>query len=138
VLVTGRLSYVTLGVTDLPASTRFYTHCLGFEPLASSTDDVTFLDAGGVRLALYPREALAGAGSVTMPATAASPPICLSCNVDSAGAVERLLTRVDADDAAAVTRTAGPAPWGGVHGWFTDPEGFLWEVAWNPADGQAR
>lgn len=136
--MTGRLSYVTLGVTDLPASTHFYTHCLGFELLAASTDDVTFLDAGGVRLALYPLEALADAGSVTMPVTAASPPICLSYNVDSAGAVEELLTRVDDDDDATVTRGAGPAPWGGVHGWFTDPEGVLWEVVWNPGHGRTQ
>lgn len=142
-----RLSFVTLGVTDLARSTRFYADALGFA-VKQARPDVTFFEMGSVQLALYPRALLAGDAGIEFPSAGAAPthsgapgdamsPVtmfALACNVPSAAVVDALL------DAAArgggrITRPAHRTEWGGYAGYFADPDGFLWEVAWAPGAG---
>lgn len=124
-----RLSFVTLGVTDLERATRFYEQGLGLARL-KSPPTVSFFELGKTWLALYPRHLLAADAGV--PATGSGfPGFALAHNVRSPAVADRLL-----EDAAAaggrIVKPAGPTEWGGYAGYFADPDGFLWEVAWNP------
>jgi len=124
-----RISFVTLGVRDLERSTRFYEAGLGL-PRLTSPPTVTFFDLGKTWLALYPRHLLAADAGVPDDGTG-FPGITLAHNVRSAPEADRLLQ----DVAAAGGRIVKPvqrADWGGCSGYFADPDGFLWEVAWNP------
>lgn len=124
-----RLTVVTLGVTDLPRSRRFY-EALGFRASRTSNEHVVFLDAGGVVLGLYPRALLAEDA-------------CLPESGSGFGGVtlaRNVSTRAEVDAALALAKTAGgailkPAQevfWGGYSGYFSDPDGHPWEVAHNP------
>lgn len=124
-----RISFVTLGVADLERSTRFYADGLGL-PQLKSPPGVSFFELGRTWLALYPRDLLAAdAGVVSAGSGFAG--FALAHNVRSAAEADRLL-----EDAARaggqVTRSGRPTSWGGYAGYFADPDGFLWEVAWNP------
>jgi catechol 2,3-dioxygenase-like lactoylglutathione lyase family enzyme len=124
-----RISFVTLGVADLERSTRFYADGLGL-PQLKSPPGVSFFELGMTWLALYPRDLLAADADVA-PAGSGFSGFALAHNVRSAAETDRLLE--DAARAGArVTRSARPTSWGGYAGYFADPDGFLWEVAWNP------
>jgi catechol 2,3-dioxygenase-like lactoylglutathione lyase family enzyme len=124
-----RISFVTLGVSDLARATRFYAEGLRL-PRLKSPPSVSFFELGMTWLALYPRDLLAAAAGV--PATGSGfPGFALAHNVRSVEEADRLLEEV----AAAGGRILKPArrtDWGGYAGYFADPDGFLWEVAWNP------
>lgn len=125
-----RLSYVTLGVDNVRRATAFYVNVLGLELLPSSSDAVSFFDVGGLRLALYGRADLAAAGGVCDNGVATSS-IALSHNVDSPDQVGALLHHIQQQSGVfggRVTRAAHRTSWGSYAGWFTDPDGFLWEV----------
>lgn len=128
--VPARLSLVTLGVADVPAATRFYT-ALGWTPASSSVPGVvTFFPTAGGQLALWSRHALsADAGA---PATAATSAVALAMNCDSADQVDDVLARwVDAG--GTVVRAAARATdYDGYSGYAADPDGHLWEIAYNP------
>jgi catechol 2,3-dioxygenase-like lactoylglutathione lyase family enzyme len=124
-----RLSFVTLGVSDLQRATRFYEEVLGL-PRISTPPEVTFFELGKTWLALYPRELLAA--DVGVPAAGSGfPGFTLAHNVRSAGEVDWLLKEV-ADAGGRIVKPGTRADWGGYTGYFADPDGFLWEVAWNP------
>jgi uncharacterized protein len=125
-----RISFLTLGVEDLDRSTQFYAAGLGFARLKSPAS-VSFFDLGPSRLALYPRQLLAADAGVS-PEGSGFSGIALAYNVASRSDVDRLLQRAGAAGGR-VTKPAAAADWGAYRGYFADPDGFLWEVAWNPA-----
>jgi catechol 2,3-dioxygenase-like lactoylglutathione lyase family enzyme len=126
------MSMLTLGVRDLSLARRFYVDGLGWTPAFEVEDDVSFIKVGpGLLLGLWSRDALsAEAGGLY---TGDEPaPISLAHMVPDAESVTRVL-----DDAvAAGARLIAPATkreWGGVTGYFADPDGYRWEVACNPS-----
>jgi uncharacterized protein len=124
-----RISFVTLGVRDLARATRFYADSLRL-PRLKSPSNASFFELGTTWLALYPRELLAADAGV--PATGSGfPGFTLAHNVRSSADVDRLLQEVAAAGGQ-IVKPAGTAEWGGYTGYFADPDGFLWEVAWNP------
>jgi catechol 2,3-dioxygenase-like lactoylglutathione lyase family enzyme len=124
-----RLSFVTLGVSDLARATRFYSEGLGLTPL-KSPPTVSFFELGKTWLALYPRDLLAADAGV--PASGSGfPGFALAHNVRSEVEVDRLLQDVEAAGGR-IVKPGRATDWGGYAGYFADPEGFLWEVAWNP------
>jgi catechol 2,3-dioxygenase-like lactoylglutathione lyase family enzyme len=124
-----RLSLVTLGVADLARATRFYEQVLGL-PRLPSPPTVAFFELGRTWLSLYPREHLAA--DVGVPAEGSGfPGFSLAHNVGSEAAVDELLRHVAAGGGR-IVKPAQRADWGGYSGYFADPDGFLWEVAWNP------
>jgi hypothetical protein len=127
-----RISFVTLGVTDLDRSIRFYTEVLGLTRKGEH-DDVAFFEMGRTWLALYPRHLLAADAGVgdERPAGGGFAGFTLAHNVAEPEGVDALLAEVAAAGAT-VTKPAQQAEWGGRTGYFEDPDGFLWEVAWNP------
>jgi catechol 2,3-dioxygenase-like lactoylglutathione lyase family enzyme len=124
-----RISFVTLGVTDLARATRFYADGLRL-PRLKSPPTVSFFDLGRTRLALYPRELLAADAGV--PAGGSGfPGFALAHNVRSEAEADRVLEEAVAAGGRLV-KAAERTDWGGYAGYFADPDGFLWEVAWNP------
>jgi len=134
-----RLTLVTLGVADLARARAFYCDRLGWPASAASTDGIVFIDCGGVVLGLYPRDELA-ADARLAPEGQGFSGVALAHNVREREDVDRVL----AEAAAAGARLLKPAEeafWGGYSGYFADPDGHAWEVAWNPfmpldADGR--
>src|SRR5688500_10650474 len=124
-----RISFVTLGVGDLGRATRFYEEVLKLPRLATPPE-VTFFEMGKTWLALYPRELLAADAGVPHQGSGFAG-FTLAHNVRSAEEVDRLLEEVERGGGRVVKR-GGKADWGGYTGYFADPDGFLWEVAWNP------
>jgi catechol 2,3-dioxygenase-like lactoylglutathione lyase family enzyme len=124
-----RLSLITLGVADVARARRFY-EALGFKAGRASNESVTFLDAGGVVLALFGRASLAEDATVTDKPTGFAS-IALAHNARSEADVDKAI----AEAVAAGGKLIKPAQktfWGGYAGYFADPDGHLWEVAHNP------
>lgn len=124
-----RLSFVTLGVSDVVRARSFY-ETLGFKASSASNENVTFFNAGGVVLALFGRQALAEDAHVpdSMPGFSG---VALAHNVQSEEAVEAVLAEAKVAGAT-IAKPAQRAFWGGYAGYFTDLDGHLWEVAHNP------
>ncbi len=132
-----RISLVTLGVDDLDRAVGFYAKGLGL-----NTDGVVgrefehgavaFFDLeGGVRLALWPRSSLSHDSGLPQ-SEPGSVDVCLAHNVPSRAEVDAVM-RQAAAAGARIVKPAGETFWGGYAGYFQDPDGHLWEVAWNPA-----
>jgi uncharacterized protein len=124
-----RVSIVTLGVANLTRSREFYER-LGWRCSSASSNDIVFFQTGGMALALYPRAALAKDAKVA-PEGYAFPGFTLAFNARTREEVDAAL--VEAEKAGAtLLKLAQEAFWGGYSGYFSDSDGFVWEVAWNP------
>ena len=124
-----RISIITLGVSDLARSVQFYRDGLGL-PLREGSEGIAFFETKGTWLALYPREALAADAAVPADGTG-FPGFTLAHNVRSREEVDTLLEEARSAGAN-VIKPAQDTSWGGYSGYFADPDGYLWEVAWNP------
>lgn len=124
-----RISMITLGVRDLAASIAFYERGLGL-PRMESPPEVAFFTLDGSWLGLYGREALAADAAV--PAEGGGfAGVALAHNVSSEAEVDALLAQAVAAGARLV-KPGQKVSWGGYSGYFADPDGHLWEVAYNP------
>jgi catechol 2,3-dioxygenase-like lactoylglutathione lyase family enzyme len=127
----GKISLITLGVRDLPRSRAFYRDGLGLpEHGDNSSDDVVFFALEGTWLALFPRDKLAEDAGIPEAGEGFSG-ITLAHNAPSEEAVDRVFATALAAGARAVKRPQDVF-WGGYAGYFADPDGHLWEVAFNP------
>jgi uncharacterized glyoxalase superfamily protein PhnB len=124
-----RVSIITLGVTDLKRSKEFYAE-LGWRQSMASAECVVFFQAGGMAVALYPRHELAKDAGIASEGQGFNG-ISLAYNARTRGDVDAVLEEAVAAGATLV-KPAQEAFWGGYSGYFGDPDGFLWEVAWNP------
>lgn len=124
-----RLSIVTLGVGDVARARRFY-EALGFQASSASNENIAFFDAGGVAFALFARCALAKDATVEDSSPGFSG-ITLAHNVSSEAEADAVLAEAVAAGGKLV-KPGQKAFWGGYSGYFTDPDGHLWEVAHNP------
>lgn len=124
-----RISFITLGVNDLERATRFYEDVLGLVR-KESAPGVAFFPMGPTMLALFPREDLAADAGVSAEGSGFRG-IALAHNVRSEAAVDELLGTAVAGGARLV-KPGQKTFWGGYAGYFEDPDGFLWEVAFNP------
>jgi len=124
-----RISMVTLGVSDLQGSTNFYHHGLGL-PLLDSPPGVAFFNLNGSWLGLYPKESLAADAGVEAKSFGFSG-FALAHNLGSEEEVDQAMAQA-VFAGAQVTRAAQKTAWGGYSGYFSDPDGYLWELAYNP------
>jgi hypothetical protein len=135
-----RVSLITLGVENLERSREFYER-LGWRRPMPQSEGIVFFQAGGIAVALFPRDDLAKDANVS-PDCSGFQRIALAYNARSRTEVDSVL----ADAVAAGAKLLKPAQeafWGGYSGYFSDLDGFLWEVAWNPSfsiaeDGSIR
>jgi predicted lactoylglutathione lyase len=129
-IVEQRVSIVTLGVADLKRSREFYER-LGWRRSMVRAEGVVFFQAVGMALALYPRTDLAKDANVAVDGQGFSG-MALAYNARSREEVDSVLSEALAAGAK-IPKPAQEAFWGGYSGYFADPDGFLWEVAWNPS-----
>ena len=125
-----RISIVTLGVKDLLTSKRFYVDGLGWKPVYQDKE-IVFFQTGGMVFALFLRDKLAEDLRAD-PATFGHAGMALAYNVRAKSEVNPLMKQA-ATAGATILKPAREASWGGYSGYFADPDGFAWEVAWNPA-----
>jgi uncharacterized protein len=125
-----RISLVTLGVKDLGTAKKFYVDGFGWQPIFENKE-IIFFQTGGMIFALFLRDQLA-ADFQADPATFGRAAMALAHNVRAKSEVNSLMQRAVAAGAT-ILKPAREAPWGGYSGYFADPDGFAWEVAWNPA-----
>ena len=124
-----RISIITLGVADLTRSRTFYER-LGWRRSMVKAEGVVFFQAGGMALALFPRDELAKDANVVVEGQGFSG-ISLAYNTRSRKEADTVLAEAHAAGAT-ILKPAQDAFWGGYSGYFADPDGFTWEVAWNP------
>ena len=124
-----RISMITLGVADLAASTAFYER-LGFEKSPASQESVTFFRLNGTALGLFGRASLAEDAGVEE-AGSGFRAVTLAHNLASEAAVDEAFAHALACGATAVKKPE-KVFWGGYSGYFADPDGHLWELAYNP------
>jgi catechol 2,3-dioxygenase-like lactoylglutathione lyase family enzyme len=132
-----RVTVVTLGVDDLNRAVAFYRDGLG---LATEGIIGTEIEDGAVAffkmnndtmlLALWPRGSLARGANVPL-GPRSSTDFAIGHNLTSKGAVDATM-RQAADAGATITDPARDRAWGGYSGCFTDPDGHIWEIVWNP------
>jgi catechol 2,3-dioxygenase-like lactoylglutathione lyase family enzyme len=123
-----RISVITLGVTDMARARAFYER-LGWRASSQSQPGVTFFQVGGLVLSLYGREALAEDAQV--PLGSGFGGVTLAYNVRSKAEVAATLAEAERAGGR-ILKPAQDVFWGGHSGYFADPEGHAWEVAWNP------
>ncbi len=129
-----RISLITLGVADLERARRFYVDGLGLPMRPESQASVVFIELNGLWLSLYSRAALAEDAQLSDAGNGEQGKfsgITLAHNVRSKAEVDALLQHV-AQIGGKIVKPAQDAFWGGYSGYFSDPDGHLWEVAWNP------
>lgn len=127
-----RMSIITLGVADLELSTAFYRSVFSTPPV-TRYQGVTFIPLPGVWLSLYPLNKLAEdlGEAVTLPAAGTFRGFSLAYNARSRDEIVAIFCRV-AEAGAHIAKPPQDTFWGGHAGYFTDPDGNYWEVAWGP------
>lgn len=126
-----RLSLITLGVADLARSRAFYADGLGWTPSTLGSGEVVFFQAAGVVFGLYGRDALAADAGLPDAEGSGFRGVALAYNTRARDEVDDVLA-LAARAGARIAKPAEEAFWGGYSGYFADPDGHLWEVAWNP------
>ncbi len=126
-----RMTVITLGVTDLAKSTRFYEAIFGLRP-NTDYEGISFFELPGTWLTLYPIDKLAEDISPQLSATRGSfSGITLAYNARSKDEVMAIFEQVEAAGAA-IAKVPQDTFWGGFSGYFTDLDGTYWEVVWGP------
>jgi catechol 2,3-dioxygenase-like lactoylglutathione lyase family enzyme len=125
-----RIHIITLGVNDLARAYRFYHEGLGFPTSRKPEEGIIFFQTGGTCLALYPKDKLAEEFSAELPVSYAHyPSIILAHNTRSKEDVDAFLAQAVAAGGK-LEKPAEETFWGGYSGYFSDPDGYLWEVAY--------
>jgi len=120
---------ISLGVADLKRSRSFYTDGLGWSALLD-VDEIVFYQAGfGLLFAIWPLEDMTtDVGSTLQPGSSFS----LGHNVDSPQEVDQIVN-LAREAGATVLKEPQDAPlFGGYHAYFADPDGYLWDIVYNP------
>ncbi len=131
-----RITLLTLGVEDLERSLRFYRDGLGFQTEGIVGEQlehgaVAFFDLqAGLKLALWPRRSIAHDTNLPLAAASATE-FMIGHNVASKSEVDAVMDQAKRAGAT-IVKPAGDTFWGGYAGCFQDPDGHVWEVAWNP------
>ena len=137
-LVKPRISVLTLGVADLERSLAFYRDGLGLQTPGIVGREfehgaVAFFDlSNGVKLAIWNQADLAHDSGLTK-APASSTSFSIGHNVSQRSEVDEVMEQAR-EAGAAIVKPAQETFYGGYAGYFTDPDGHLWEVVWNPAN----
>jgi uncharacterized protein len=125
-----RISIITLGVKDLDRALRFYRDGLGLPTTRKAEQGIIFFQTSGACLALYPYHELAKDISEQFVVEKTKfTGITLAHNVRSKEEVDDVLRQAE-HAGAKIEKVAAETEWGGYSGYFSDPDGYLWEIAW--------
>ena len=131
-----RITLLTIGVDDLERAVRFYRDGLGLKTQGIVGAEfeygaVAFFDLQtGLKLALWPRKSIARDTGVALGCPNPTD-FTIGHNVSSRAEVDAVMSQATGAGAV-VVKKAQDTFWGGYAGYFQDPDGHLWEVAWNP------
>lgn len=123
-----RISLITLGARDVDGLARFY-RAIGWE-VTEAEGGIQVFDLIGQSIGIYAIEKLAEDMGVPVDSLGHGA-MTLGHNVREKAQVDDVLARAE-EAGAAILKPAGEVFWGGYHGYFADPEGHVWEVAFNP------
>lgn len=123
-----RLTFITLGVSDLDRSKRFYCDVLGWKPF-QDTGGIVMYKLNGMVLSLFPQHELAEDAQVTNDGKGAR--FTLAQCLRSTEEVNAFFAHIKAHGVT-ITKMPEKVFWGGYSGYFADPDGHLWEIAHNP------
>lgn len=124
------LHIVTLGVRDFKKLFEFYSKFLGWSLSSNSNDDIAFFQAGGVVLAIYPRETLAEDAMIP-PEGSGFSGFTLAYNTQSEAEVDEIIKDLKSQGVK-IVKEPQKVFWGGYGSYFADPDDYRWEVAYNP------
>ena len=125
-----RISMISLGVKDLQAAIKFYRQGLGLPRKEPYSDEIAFFDLNGTWLGLYPWDKLAADVTVSQEGSGFRG-VTLAHNVKAKEEVNTVISQAIGAGATLV-KEAQDVFWGGYSGYFSDLDGHLWEIAWNP------
>lgn len=125
-----RITFFTLGVNDLQVSTDFYETNFGWKRSAMSTENIVFFDLKGIHFSLYNRKALAEDATVDE-AGSGFKGFTLAHNVGSVKEVDELIEDLR-NKGVKIVKEPQKVFWGGYSSYISDPDGNLWEIAFNP------
>jgi len=136
-----RISLITLGVADLARAVGFYQNVVGWQP-APSPPGITFFDLNGLIFALFPHQSLAEDMKVELVGDTSGSyrSVTLAHNVADKQEVDAIFARLRKNNVT-IIKPPEEVFWGGYSGYFADPDGHIWEIAYNPfwtilADGR--
>lgn len=124
-----RLTFITLGVSDLPAMSAWYRENFGWNPFKDE-DGICFFQLNGIVLALYPAHELAEDIGIPEDGSGFKRFTC-SINFRSEAEVDRVTKDLESKGVR-IIRHPEKVFWGGYRGYIADPEDNYWELAWNP------
>jgi hypothetical protein len=125
-----RITLITLGVSDLKKSRRFYEEKFGWTPLPNSSEDIVFFQLNGIQLALFPEHALAEDAKVAAQGTGFKK-FSLAYNVRSEKEVDAVIADLESKGVS-ILKHPEKVFWGGYSSYIADPDQNLWEIAYNP------
>jgi len=123
------LHLITLGVRDFEKSKKFYSEILGWK-ISRPQEGIAFFQAGGVVLAIYPREELAEDALIS-PEGSGFSGITLAYNAQSEAEVDEIISDLKSKGVK-IVKEPQKVFWGGYSSYFVDPDDYHWEVAYNP------
>ena len=125
-----RLTIITLGVSDLKASEKFYTEIFGWKKSPMSQDTITFLKLNGILLSLYPVEKFAEEVNLDVKKEG-YPTFTMAHNARSEAEVDEIFRNFESKGVR-ILKKPQKVFWGGYSGYIADPDGYFWEIAFNP------
>lgn len=125
-----RITFITLGVSDLAASKDFYTNIFGWKPSEMSTEDIVFYELNGIHLSLYKRELLAEDAQAD-PDGSGFKGFTLAYNTRTEKEVDDLINHFRSKNVK-IIKEPQKVFWGGYSSYIADPDGNFWEIAYNP------
>lgn len=125
-----RATIIGLGVSDLQKSSDFYENQFGWKKTASSNEDISFFQLNGILLSLYPRAKLAEDAGVN-PKGEGFNAFSLAYCTRSKEEVDQLIENLE-KKGVKVVKKPEEVFWGGYSSYVADPDGNLWEIAYNP------
>ncbi len=125
-----RLTIITLGVKSLATSIDFYENKFGWTRSEMSNDNIAFYQLNGMLLSLYPKEALAEDATIRS-AGEGFPGFSLAYNTRSEQEVDDLIDGFR-NKGVKIVKEPQKVFWGGYSSYIADPDGYLWEIAFNP------
>lgn len=127
-MLESRITIITIAVSDIKKSKRFYQDILGLTLSKHSVGDFIMFETGSTRLSLFPRDKFSKESGKAM---SFSSGFALSHNVKTKEKVNDILGEVK-KLGVIVTKEPAEEEWGGYSGYFEGPDGELWQIAYNP------